>query len=206
MARNKASPIDEGDGAKGNTMIWLTSDLHINHENIIRYAQRPFDSVDEMNESIIDNINERVTHEDTLWILGDVSMGRDKLQTTKKVLGRLCTKDVHLVLGNHDPANRIDDLLVAGFVSVDHYKEVMLWNKHSTGVLFHYPLMSWNGRSRGAYMLHGHIHAKSDYNERNRKNGLRRYDVGVDANDYAPVSIDHIKDFFHGMEVMPDFN
>lgn len=187
-------------------MIWLTSDLHINHENIIRYAQRPFDSVDEMNESIIDNINERVTHEDTLWILGDVAMGRDKIQTAKRVLDMLCTKDVHLVLGNHDPANRIEGLLAAGFVSVDDYKEIRLWNKHSVGILFHYPLMSWNGRNNGSYMLHGHIHAKPDYNERNRMEGLRRYDVGVDANGYAPVRMDHVKDFFHGMEWKPDFS
>lgn len=186
-------------------MIWLTSDLHMNHENIIRYAQRPFGSVGEMNETIINNINERVTHEDTLWILGDVSMGQDKLQTTKKVLDRLCTKDVHLILGNHDPANRIDDLLDAGFVSVDSYKEIRLGSRHRVGILFHYPLMSWNGRNRGSYMLHGHIHAKSDYNVRNRESGLRRYDVGVDANGYAPVSVDHIREFFYGMEMTPDF-
>lgn len=68
-------------------------------------------------------------------------------------------------------------------------------------VLSHYPLMEWQSMSRGSWHLHGHIHsAGSVYNELNRKQGLMRYDVGVDANDLAPVSLDAIRTWFEGVE------
>ena len=48
------------------------------------------------------------------------------------------------------------------------------------------------------YQLHGHIHARADYNEANKSEGIRRYDVGVDANNFFPVSVRQIIDFFDG--------
>ena len=61
--------------------------------------------------------------------------------------------------------------------------------------------MSWNGKRRDAIQLHGHIHSKGpDYNERNRERGILRYDVGVDANSYAPISLPEIVEFFEGVQ------
>ena len=58
-------------------------------------------------------------------------------------------------------------------------------------VLSHYPMADWQGMNHGSWHLHGHIHSSGGaYNEFNRKQGLLRHDVGVDANDYAPVSLD----------------
>lgn len=185
-------------------MLWFTSDPHINHENIIRYVPRPFANVQEMNEIIVTNINEKVRENDTLWILGDVAMGRDKLQTTADFLSQLACDDIHLILGNHDPRNRIDDLLACGFKTVSDYEEIRLGSKRQNAVLSHYPMASWNGRNHGSYMLHGHIHALPEYNVQNRENGYRRYDVGVDANGYSPVSAEDIIKFFDGMEVKSD--
>ena len=62
--------------------------------------------------------------------------------------------------------------------------------------LMHYPLLTWPNRRRGAVHLHGHIHANSEYNETNRDLGIRRFDVGVDANNFFPVSAKQIRDFF----------
>ena len=62
--------------------------------------------------------------------------------------------------------------------------------------LMHYPMLSWPKKERGSIQLHGHIHARMDYNEKNRAEGIKRYDVGVDANDFYPVSVDSIMDFF----------
>ena len=98
-------------------------------------------------------------------------------------------------MGNHDPRRGKEFLLDEGFVTVSDYEELRV-SSHKMAVLCHYPLMSWNGSLRGSYMLHGHIHATAEYNERNRSEGVRRYDVGVDANGYRPVSIEHIKEFF----------
>ena len=64
-------------------------------------------------------------------------------------------------------------------------------------VLSHYPMTDWQGMSHGGWHLHGHIHScGSAYNEFNRKQGLLRYDVGVDANGYAPVSLDELRFWF----------
>ncbi|WP_242830680.1 hypothetical protein [Butyrivibrio fibrisolvens] len=62
--------------------------------------------------------------------------------------------------------------------------------------LMHYPMLSWPKKNSGSIQLHGHIHARMDYNEQNRKEGIFRYDVGVDANSFYPVSVKQIIDFF----------
>ena len=63
-------------------------------------------------------------------------------------------------------------------------------------VLFHYPILEWNGYGKGAIALHGHQHNHKNYNIENRKAGILRYDVGVDANNMEPVSADEIINFF----------
>lgn len=89
----------------------------------------------------------------------------------------------------------------APFEAVLDYLELKPGECHGTRmVLSHYPMLSWSGKRRGSIQLHGHIHADRAYNERNRERGILRYDVGVDANGYAPVSRDEILDFFRGIE------
>lgn len=66
--------------------------------------------------------------------------------------------------------------------------------------LMHYPMLSWPRSHYGSIMLHGHIHADESYNLSNRDNGIKRYDVGVDANGYMPVSIKQIKAFLNRQE------
>jgi len=63
-------------------------------------------------------------------------------------------------------------------------------------VLMHYPMMSWPKSRRGSIHLHGHIHADSNYNWRNKEQGIKRYDVGVDANNFVPISIKQILQFY----------
>ena len=67
-------------------------------------------------------------------------------------------------------------------------------------VLSHYPIADWQAMSSGSWHLHGHIHAPRVYNELNRAQSLCRYDVGVDANDYAPVNLTQLADWFDGVE------
>lgn len=180
-------------------MLWFTSDLHLNHANIIRYSHRPYDSTEEMGVSLVRAINERVGTNDTLWVLGDVCMGQGKDRRCASFLSQLVCQDVRLVRGNHDPK---DDalLLSAGFAEVRDLCQVSVGNKRKA-VLCHYPLLSWDRRASGALMLHGHIHSQGmDYNWGNRREGTLRYDVGVDANGYRPVSADSILRFFDGVE------
>lgn len=169
-------------------MIFLTSDPHFGHANIIRYTDRPFSSVEEMDETLIKNFNRVVGPDDTLYILGDFSMHRD-FDKLIYYRDQLNCKHIHLIYGNHDI--RIG---LTVFESASDYLEI---NYHHTRFcLSHYPFLSWHGREQGAIMCHGHIHAKKRTNEINQWQRLRRFDVGVDANDYTPVSLDYILDFF----------
>jgi calcineurin-like phosphoesterase family protein len=79
--------------------LWLTSDLHFGHVNIIRYTHRPYPSVEAMNEGMIRAWNDVVRPSDTVWVLGDVCMGT--LAETLPLVGRL-HGTLHLLCGNHD--------------------------------------------------------------------------------------------------------
>ncbi len=172
-------------------MLWFTADLHLGHEAILRFARRPWNNVAEMNAALIANINERVAPTDTLYILGDVSHLVRPDQVARLVGGIAC-QHVHLIRGNHDA--ELDEGL---FESVRDYAEIRYSGQKL--MLMHYPLMTWNGIYRGTLHLHGHIHSRGeDYNARNRAQGYHRYDVGVDANGYRPVSFKEIAAFFKG--------
>ena len=170
-------------------MIFFTSDPHFGHSNIIRTAQRPFDTVEEMDAALIRNWNERVSPDDEVYLLGDLTMRGP--QYAMSILGQLNGMKF-LVRGNHDGfADRVSfDRSLFGWVKDYHkliYQGVQL-------ILFHYPIAEWDQAHHGSIHLHGHQH--NPYNLGNAKRGLRRYDVGVDANGMAPVSIEEILAFF----------
>ena len=169
-------------------MIYFTSDLHFDHVNVIKYCARPFKDVDEMNETIIENYNKRVKSNDICYILGDVLM--HNTEHARECLKRL-NGHKYLVRGNHDPFKDNDP----AFEWIkDYYK--LRWN-HKKFILCHYPFISWDGKERGiSYHLHGHQHNTPTYNHDMRAAGIKRYDVGVDANNFTPVSIEEIVAFF----------
>lgn len=174
-------------------MIYFTSDLHFDHANIIKLCNRPFNSVQEMNETIIYNWNNTVNFNDTVYVLGDITMNKDP-EIARKYMERLNGSKI-LIQGNHDYFVK---RYLAGdyyfFEAVKHYEEIN-YNKQRF-ILMHYPLLDWNHMYRGSYMLHGHMHNKEIYNYNNKIFGIKRYDVGVDANNFTPVSIDKIMGYF----------
>lgn len=82
------------------TNHWFTADWHLGHQRIIELSNRPFTTVDQMNEAIVANHNELVGENDTLWILGDVCMGA--IDDSLALVGELRCRKVYLVAGNHD--------------------------------------------------------------------------------------------------------
>lgn len=176
--------------------LFFTSDLHLGHEAIIEMTARPFASVEEMNAVLIDNINETVSANDTLFILGDFSC-RIRRDESIELLERIACRSIHLVKGNHDK----DFSKFGVFKSIRDYRELRYGAEKRRFVLFHYPIASWAGMRGGSIHLHGHIHSGGDIlNKRNFENGFFRYDVGVDANGYRPVSIDQILELAHAFE------
>lgn len=178
-------------------MIWFTSDTHLGHEKAMEFANRPWQQIDEMNEAIIANINAKVGKNDELYILGDFSFkipAVDAAELRKKIL----CKKVHLVSGNHD--KDWNHKLVQGTFMVEPPIKVLKVDGRKF-ILSHYPMMDWQSMRYGSIQLHGHIHSVGSlYNETNRKMGIYRYDVGVDANNYMPVSMDDILNWFDGVE------
>lgn len=168
-------------------MIYFTADLHLGHRGIIAMKNRPFRTVEEMDRVLIANFNAVVRKSDTVYILGDLCHHM-QVEMCNRVVAKLNGSKI-LISGNHD--RQYDCSL---FTDIRDFLTVTL-----DGVCFslmHYPLLSWPKKEHGSVQLHGHIHAGTDYNEQNRADGIRRYDVGVDANNYFPVSVRQIIDFF----------
>lgn len=179
--------------------VYVTSDTHFGHKNIVRGvtnwrtkdgevpvdSTRDFQTIEQMNERLIDGINHFVGQDDTLIMLGDVSFGG--FDNIGLFLDRLVCHNIHLILGNHDhhiENNRGD--IQSRFLSVHHYLEVKINDRNF--VLCHYPLQSWHGMGKGVIHLHGHVHLLE-----NKKFGQgKKIDVGVDGNGMDPYSIDEI--------------
>lgn len=172
-------------------MIYFTADLHFYHDNIIKHANRPFRDYREMNDVLVRNWNHLVKSQDEVYILGDVTMKGAAFAT--EILSGLKGRK-YLIRGNHDAFvdNREFDLSVFEWVK-DYYE--LAYQKQKF-ILFHYPIAEWNGYFRDAIQLHGHQHNHADYNFNNLEKGIRRFDVGVDANYMKPVSVEEIIAFF----------
>lgn len=172
-------------------MVYFTADLHLGHAAIIHMQDRPFEYIDEMNEALIRNINSIVNQNDRLYILGDIAhhiSAEKKNELVSRIKGKK-----YLILGNHDIHGRFDatDMDPGLFEWVGCYRQESLNGMNL--IMMHYPLMSWYKQRAGTVMLHGHIHATAEYNVQNIKAGIRRFDVGADANQFMPVSIYQIK-------------
>lgn len=166
--------------------VYFTSDLHLGHKNIIKHCERPFESAEQMDQHIIANINTIVGQRDTLYILGDFTGPQTKRDGAIAYRKRIACKHVHLIQGNHDKDFRDTDC----FETDTYYQKLKLAGRKI--ILFHYPIAEWDGKWRGAIHLHGHSHNKLEYNQRNIEQGLLRFDVGVDANGFRPVSEEEI--------------
>lgn len=163
-------------------MIYFTADLHLGHYNVIRFCNRPFETVAEMDDVLITNWNAVVNRNDDVYILGDLFY-RNEIPA-EETLERLKGKK-HLILGNHDKRWVKDVDRPRYFAEVTN-----LLTYKRDGVkytLCHYPMLSWEGRGRGGYMIHGHNHNNPlDYSDQYLLN------AGVDVNDFRPVTLNEL--------------
>lgn len=164
--------------------LWFTSDLHLGHYNVIKYSKRPFIDIEEMHETLINNWNFCVKPRDMIYLLGDFSFLSS--DNTKEILARL-NGQIYFILGNHDKKKRIDSC-IDRFIWMKDYFELK-YEKQKM-ILSHYPFLTWHGSHRGTWNLHGHCHNSLD---KSLNKYAKRFDVGVDANNYFPVSFEEIK-------------
>lgn len=150
-------------------MIWFTSDIHLGHEKALDFTCRPWNQIDEMNEGIIANINEKVKENDELYILGDYSFKITALEAAA-LRKKIYCKKVHLVPGNHD--KDWNNKLVQGTFIVEQPITVLKIDGRKY-VLSHFPMADWQSMSHESIHLHGHIHSEGSlYNEMNRMQGF----------------------------------
>ncbi len=179
---------------KENT--FFMSDPHFYHANVIKYSNRPFPNVDEMNETMIQNINKKVGENDTLFILGDFTFGNPNQAIL--VLSRINCKNKFYIFGNHDKP-MFDSKIKQFFIEMTNYKEIYIEDlslefKKQHICLMHYPILEWNKAHRGSWMLHGHCHGNLKIPKELEK--ARITDVGVDCWNYTPVSYQELKEKF----------
>ena len=131
------------------------SDLHFGHKNILRFDNRPYNSVEEMEEQLILNWNSVVSKDDTVYILGDFCWGKEK--DWLRLLPLLKGKKV-LISGNHDILkNRMTGQLKAEFEDIKDYKEI--YDEGRKVIMCHYPILAYkHSYDDNTFMLHGHVH------------------------------------------------
>jgi calcineurin-like phosphoesterase family protein len=174
-------------------MIWLTSDTHFGHANIIKYCARPFANTEEMDAALIKNWNERVAEDDIVYHLGDFAWGT--IGYWEKIREKL-NGEIHLIIGNHDEKFLSNDRMKNMFREITYQKRIW-YGKHCL-YLNHYPFLCFGGAYKGldaVWQAFGHVHSnnRSDVGLDHKRLihcFPTQYDVGVDNNNFAPISIE----------------
>lgn len=175
------------DGSK----VYFTSDTHFNHTNIIGFCNRPFKDVNEMNETLIANWNRVVGADDIVFHLGDFCFGNSTEWTS--ILNRLNGK-IYLILGNHDIQN-LKRGCCDGFEAI--LMQMYIEIGKQTIYLNHCPFLCYGGAYKDTWQLFGHVHTRENNTgiDAPRLHMLfpTQYDVGVDNNNFTPVSFNQVK-------------
>ncbi len=166
---------------------FFTADTHFDHHNIIRYCQRPYQTVAEMNESLVEKWNSVVSPRDVVYHLGDFTLG--DIRHFTRWASRL-NGTIKILPGSHDrqwlkdfaPSDRLQ--VIAPLVSLE-FPELRQGKYPQVVVLCHYALRVWDRSHYGAWHLFGHSHGQL------KGVGLS-FDVGVDCTDFTPLSLETV--------------
>lgn len=179
-----------------NEKIWFTSDLHFEHKNILKFCNRPYETIKDMNIDLINRWNSVVGDDDIAFILGDV-MWFDSRTECKKTLEKLRGKEIHIIPGNHDTIKSFEYLSDRFII---HDSCVTCYITTATGInelfLCHFPMATWPHWENNTIHLFGHIHSgplssnavDNPGDDLILKDG-KCYDVGADNNNYTPIEI-----------------
>ena len=157
-------------------MKYIIADPHFDHENIRIHCNRPFQTLDEMNSTMVTNWNNVVGKKDEIYIVGDFAW-KNHMHWFHQLNGMK-----HLVIGNHDKMNQ---KTMRNFTSTALRMEVI--HNGRPFVLDHFPLRTWNRRMYDAIHCFGHVHGR--LNNDLLPNTL---DVGVDSHNFTPITFDRV--------------
>ena len=212
---------------------WFSADLlHLGHWNIGKYCNRPFSSVQEMDDTIIRRINEKVDEKDTFFMLGDFAFSKDRkhwFDVWKEYRSRINCRNVELICGNHDPhcedytpkqelMKLFSKVLQARMVRISRHTPLMPWETglpHDRQIyLHHYACRTWPHSHHGSFMFYGHSHGSLPDDPH-----ALSLDVGVDAiakklaidgqllpENYRPVNMNEIATWMSQKQYVPPFS
>lgn len=189
-------------------MIWFTADTHFFHKGVIDYCSRPWNTVEEMNEGLIQNWNKWVKPKERIYVLGDFAFcGKEKM---KSILFRLNGQKI-LVKGNHDQSAR--KMIEAGFHDVWENELITLPNGEKV-TLSHFPIFPNENKGDQRYLhkrissevvpiiwhLHGHVHTEYRIDRDDMQ-----INVGVDVNNWQPVGHEEIQTIIKDCDLHEDY-
>src|ERR1051326_188677 len=180
-------------------MIWFLSDLHIGHEAVIRYCNRPFANLDDMHRGLVANWNMAVRPSDTVFVLGDLALC--PYREFEPIAKELHGDRKYLIRGNHDKYSEgqyarvgftvfheIQMKLAGHTIRLSHFPYALPWYRRPFAFKSELRFMDRRPpRIPGEFLLHGHTHTKQ------KMSPDGRIHVGVDAWDYKPVSAREIE-------------
>lgn len=167
--------------------IFYISDLHFYHKNVLSLCNRPYNTIEEMNEDIINKWNSVVTPNDVVRILGDVAFPKSQEDIDKviKIIKKL-NGNKTLIVGNHDWKLLKNEKFIKLFSSIENYMSTK--DNGRKVILFHYPIEEWDGYYRDSIHLYGHVH-NNDLELKKIKN---RYNVSADVLGFIPKTLDEL--------------
>ena len=162
--------------------VFVCADLHFSHNNIIKYENRPFSDVNEMDEELIKNWNSVVSKDDKVFVLGDVAF--TSKSRTKGLVGRLNGHKT-LIMGNHDRGRTIQFWRDAGFDFVSPYPIVYKTQSDVLCVLSHEPMPY---ESFDYFNVYGHVHGDPLYLSHTKWSSC----VSIERLNYRPALLDDV--------------
>lgn len=158
---------------------WIISDLHFGHVNVIKYSNRPFSDVDEMNKELIKKWNNVVSKDDLVYVLGDFTLFH-RLDKIKEYTQALNGRKI-LIMGNHD-TRKPKDYIEAGFIQATK-KPIMV---EPGVILMHEPFSDDKLIAKNYIYFFGHVHTKTCFMD----NLPNCKCVCAERLDYKPINFD----------------
>ena len=184
--------------------VFFTSDTHFGHSNIIKYCARPFDTTNNMDEALINNWNAKVPKDGIVYHLGDFAWG--SINYWEKIREQL-NGEIILVYGNHDEKYLNNERMYKLFKEVIPQKKI--WINKIPIYMNHYPFLCFGGSYKGlgaTWQLFGHVHSNPRSEEGLDHKRLvncfpTQYDVGVDNNNFTPISFDELHSYINNRQM-----
>ena len=184
--------------------VFFTSDTHFGHSNIIKYCARPFDTTNNMDEALINNWNAKVPKDGIVYHLGDFAWG--SINYWEKIREQL-NGEIILVYGNHDEKYLNNERMYKLFKEVTPQKKI--WINKIPIYMNHYPFLCFGGSYKGlgaTWQVYGHVHSNPRSEEGLDHKRLvncfpTQYDVGVDNNNFTPISFDELHSYINNRQM-----